>query len=486
MSGTRVSRRDWLKLGGLGGSAALLGSCSRKDSEAEVRGIVFMVSDGMSHGVLTMAENFSHIVNGRGTRWWKLIADQEATRGLMETSSANSYVTDSAAASSAWGGGVKIDNRAVNVRPDGTESVPIMRHLKSLGHRTGLVTSTTITHATPAGFAAVTANRDDEHLIAPQYAGVVDILLGGGMKFFDPKQRVDSRDALSLYGKGGYSFAGDRDGLLSMGKSDRILGLFSDGHLPYEVDRLNSPELLKKVPSLAEMSGLALSNLLTGGKKFLLQVEGGRVDHGAHTNDIAGLLWDQLAFDDAIAKVLDLVEGREDILVVVTSDHGNANPGLNGTGEEYGESDKAFASIAEMTSSYESLFGLWKKSEDLTTASLTSAVREKLGFTLRKKESEALLTAFEEEATRAVDKALKAEGKPYEEKKGSRLDWSSQLNNVPGLMGQFAGNHTGIGWTGTSHTSDPTMISAIGPQARRFSGIVPNQEVHRHFLELLG
>jgi alkaline phosphatase len=50
----------------------------------------------------------------------------------------------------------------------------------------------------------------------------------------------------------------------------------------------------------------------------------------------------------------------------------------------------------------------------------------------------------------------------------------------------MTGNHTGIGWTGTSHTSDPTMISAIGPQAERFSGIVPNQEVHRHFLELLG
>jgi alkaline phosphatase len=48
------------------------------------------------------------------------------------------------------------------------------------------------------------------------------------------------------------------------------------------------------------------------------------------------------------------------------------------------------------------------------------------------------------------------------------------------------GNHTGIGWTGTSHTSDPTMISAIGPQSERFSGIVPNHEVHRHFLELLG
>ena len=229
-----------MKLGGLGGAGAILSSCSGKKtpSEAQVNGIVFMVADGMSQGVLTMAENFSQIVHSKGTRWWELIADTKTVSGLMETSSANSYVTDSAAASSAWGGGVKIDNRSVNVRPDGSESEPIMRRLKKAGLRTGLVTSTTITHATPAGFAAVTKNRDDEHLIAPQYAGTVDILLGGGMKFFDPRQRVDSRDALGLYEKGGYKILRNRDALLKA-EGNKILGLFRDGHMPYEVDRLN-------------------------------------------------------------------------------------------------------------------------------------------------------------------------------------------------------------------------------------------------------
>lgn len=68
---------------------------------------------------------------------------------------------------------------------------------------------------------------------------------------------------------------------------------------------------------------------------------------------------------------------------------------------------------------------------------------------------------------------------------GKAIEWSDQLDNPNGLLGQFAGNHTGVGWTGVSHTSDPTMISAIGPQAQRFSGIVPNQLIHQHFIELL-
>lgn len=466
----RIGRRDWLKLGGLGGAANLFSSCSPTKSPATspapapVRGIVFMVSDGMSHGVLTMAEDFSRITRDQGTSWWQLLAHRESAQGLMETSSANSYVTDSAAASSAWGGGVKVNNASVNIRPDGSESVPIMRQLKALGHRTGLVTTTTITHATPAGFAAVTPRRDDEHLIAPQYLGVVDILLGGGMRFFDPRSRPDSRNLLKSYTDAGYSLVRDRDSIPSS-PTDRVLGLFTDSHLPYEVDRLNSPALAAAIPSLSEMTAFALGDFLSRPEKFLLQIEGGRVDHGAHTNDVAALLWDQLAFDDALAEVMRLTAGRDDILAIVTSDHGNANPGLNGTGKEYLLSDDAFKSIARMTGSYESLFKI-KKDEplDIPAAALTSMIREKLGFTLKSSESAMLRESLLQ--------------KPV-------IEWAAQLANPYGLLGQFAGNHTGIGWTGTSHTSDPTIISAIGPQSSRFSGIVPNQRFHQHFLDLL-
>lgn len=423
-----------------------------------------MVSDGMSNGVLTMAENFSRLSRGRGTRWWELINDPASVRGFMESSSANSFVTDSAAAASAWGGGVKVNNGAINIRPDGSESTPILRELKKLGRRTGLVTTASVTHATPAGFAAVTGSRDDEHLIAPQYLGVVDLIMGGGKNFFEAEKRVDSRDVLTPYAKAGYELIEDRDALLKS-KSDKVLGLFSGGHIPFEVDRLNSTELMGKVPSLAEMSEVALRNLSGHPEKFLLQIEGARIDHAAHANDVAGLLWDQLAFDDAVAKVLELVAGRNDILVVVTSDHGNANPGLNGTGKRYAGSNAAFERIIGMTGSYEKLFEDWGRSPENTPERLAAMIKDRLGFSLKPEESAELYASVTT---------------------GKVSEWSAQHKNPHGLLGQFAGNRTGVGWTGTSHTSDPTMISVIGPQAERFSGIVPNHEVHRHFIELLG
>ena len=63
---------------------------------------------------------------------------------------------------------------------------------------------------------------------------------------------------------------------------------------------------------------------------------------------------------------------------------------------------------------------------------------------------------------------------------------NNSLEKSEGLLGQFIGNHTGIGWTGTNHTSDPTPVSAIGPQSERFSGIVKNTDVFRHLVEILG
>jgi alkaline phosphatase len=454
---SRMGRREWIKLGGIGSALAVLGGGKAKASEAlPVRGIVFMVSDGMSAGVLSMAEKFSQITRGKSSRWWELLSDPAAVSGLMETSSANSYVTDSAAASSAWGGGSKVNNGSINIRPDGAEQEPIMRRFKKNGCRTGLVSTASITHATPAGFAAVTKNRDDEHLIAPQYLGVVDILLGGGAKFFD--------DELTEFEKVGYEILNNRESL-AKSSAQRVLGLFSESHMPYEIDRISDDELAAKVPSLAEMSELALKNFLAQPEKFLLQIEGARIDHAAHANDIGALLSDQLAFDDAVAKVLELVADRQDILIIITSDHGNANPGLNGTGSEYKDSNQAFQSITRRRASHEKLLSMWEASAEKSPKTLNALVAKELGFSLSHSESLALMASLNQ--------------KPF-------VEWSEQLQSPVGLLGQMAGNHTGIGWTGTSHTSDPTILTAIGPEAQRFSGLVVNTEIHRHLIEILG
>jgi alkaline phosphatase len=421
-----------------------------------------MVSDGMSHGVIPLAEALSVRTRKRSTRWWELLQSPAAVHGLMDNASSNSLVTDSAAASSAWGGGQRVPNGHVNVTDKGRHVEPIGATLRAEKCRLGLVTTATVTHATPAGFAAISPGRDDEQGIAPQYLDRADIILGGGSQFFDPARRKDKRDLFGDFAKAGYEVVRDRDQLLAA-KSPRLLGTFSSSHVPYSVDRDNDPDVAKKVPTLAEMTDAALSRFLAGDAPFLLQVEGARVDHAAHANDIAGLLWDQLAFDDAVATVMSTLAGRDDILVIVTSDHGNANPGLNGMGSSYRRTNEAFARVAGMTSSHERLFDGWKSKQG-GTRELVDLVQRKLGFKPTDPEAEALLDTMA--------------GKPVKE-------WNHLLANPPGILGQIAGNHTGIGWTGTVHTADMTLITAAGPRADQFRGLVRNDSVHDRLLEIL-
>lgn len=466
---SEIGRRDWLKAASLTSAAAVF---SNSIASAEttgkpagmVRGVIFMVSDGMSPGVLTLAENYSKLTRKRGTQWWSLMNDRNAARGLMDTASANSLVTDSAAASSSWGGGQRVNNGAINVSPEGKEITPIAAILKKKDVRIGLVSTATITHATPAGFASTTAKRGDEDDIAPQYLDRVDVILGGGSGHFNGKDRGDKRDLAGDFAKAGYGVVSNRDGLLAA-REEKLLGTFTRGHLPFTIDRDQNPEMAKVVPTLTEMSQAAVTRFLASDKPFLLQIEGARIDHAAHLNDIGALLNEQLAFDDALAAVLTLIAKRDDILVVVTSDHGNSNPGLNGTGNAYTETTQRFARIANMKSSYERLFGEWDKIKDGTSEQLTKLIKQNLDFTLKPDEATALIEIFQKHPV---------------------VEWNEQLSKPEGLLGQFAGNRTAIGWTGTSHTCDPTLVSALGPQSDRFAGMVRNSDVFGHLMEALG
>lgn len=464
-----IDRRSWLKSAGLVSAASFLSgthaaAAEKKTPAKKVRGVVFMVSDGMSPGVLSLAEAYSQLTRQRSTQWWQLLNTPSATRGLMDNASANSLVTDSAAASSAWGGGQRVNNGSINVNPDGKEITPIAALLRKKNATIGLVTTATVTHATPAGFAASVSSRSDEQLIAPQYLERVDIILGGGSGYFDAKQRRDQRDLADDFKKSGYEVVSDRDQLLAS-KNPKILGTFAKGHLPFSLDREHDASLAASVPSLAEMTQAALGRFLAGDKPFLLQVEGARIDHAAHLNDIGALLGDQIAFDDAVAAVLAMTAKHDDILVVVTSDHGNSNPGLNGMGDGYNESNQHFRNIARFKASHERVFGEWNAKPNGDASTIGALVTEHLGFDLKKSEAEALIAILHKESV---------------------VEWNHQLEKPEGLLGQFAGNHTGIGWTGTTHTSDPTLLSAIGPQSSRFSGIIRNSDVFGHLMELLG
>lgn len=446
--------------------------------------IIHLVSDGMSMGTLSCANHLSQVIRKCPLTWMELYRRPEVVPAWMDTRSLNSLVTDSAAASSSWGSGSRVKNGALNRLPDGRALRTLAELFGQQGWVRGLVTTTEITHATPAGFAASVSSRSDADTIARQYLERrIEVLLGGGRQYFDPKRRGDHRDLEQEYTAWGYHVFQDRETLLSAPARGRWLGLFADGHLPYTVDRRSSPSLQQRVPTLAEMTQRALEHLEPYGA-FLLQVEGGRVDHGAHASDAPAMLYDQLAFDEAIDVCLKFQADQGNTLIVITTDHGNSDPALLGMGSDYGDSPALLKNLERATCSFGEIQSRWVKAAG-------PGARQKRKSADGGSERDVLVV--EPEVVRSVLEETTGyrPARDYAERFAGYLagDWRpvfGQLDAPSAQLGQLLANYYGIGWTGTNHTSDHVPLVALGPGAGRFGGFIDNTDVFRLYTELAG
>jgi alkaline phosphatase len=263
----------------------------------------------------------------------------------------------------------------------------------------------------------------------------------------------------------------NRDELLQLQpQPTKALGAFASSHLPFTIDRDHNEQLAHAVPTLAEMTTAALGILSRShsDQGFLLQVEGGRVDHAAHANDAAAMLHDQLAFDDAITVVLDFQGKNPDTLVVITTDHGTANPGLNGMGRYYGKSTRHFEKVAAFDASFEAMgaeLDAAGHAQDPSADVLIDMLRTHTGLAIDKDDAQAIADAL---AGREL------------------CEISRQLATIPGIIGQVLGNHIGIQWTGITHTADWVLLMAVGPGSERFCGLHPCTDAFVIMTELLG
>lgn len=431
--------------------------------EARAKNIIFCVSDGMSAGVPSMADQFRDFAYGRRGVWRELMRRRDVVQGVMDTRSLNSMMTDSAAAATSWGSGSLVLNGAINYLPGIGELTPLYDLLGRAGMRRGLVTTATITHATPSGFAVSSAKRSAEPEIARQYLQRgVEVLMGGGDDFFSAEKRADKLDVYGEFAAKGYSIVKDRDGLRAV-SGEKVLGIFSSGQIPYSVDRSHDSEIERIVPTLAEMTQSAIDRLKGGRDGFVLQIEGARIDHAAHPNDLAGLIFDQLAFEDAVDLAMQFAEEDGETLVVVTSDHGNANPGLSNGPAGYGDGN-GLGRLTRMTSSYERMLHELRAAD---AAGVRDLVVEKLGVEMTG-----------HQAAKVVAGLKGGEDSPMREFGNYRF--------ATAALSMAVGTATGVGWSSGNHTSDWTLLSTFGPGAELFGGMVRNYEVFGKLLSLRG
>lgn len=455
----KLSRRSLLGTGiagaagiasGAGAFASLQGMGSK---QSKIKNIIFLVVDGMAMQTLGIVDILSQLNGGKSSYWGWLMDQKFVTNGLQATRSLNSVVTDSAAASSAWGSGQHIFNGMINMYPDQTALKTLTTLMHEKGVRTGLVTTTTITHATPSGFAISIVNRDLEPIIAEKHlTSGVDVLMGGGNRHFAGDKRKDKRDLYPEFEKAGYTVVKNREALMET-KSKKVLGIFSDSHLPFSVDRNNSPELQKTVPTLAEMTKHAIDNLKDSKNGFLLQVEGGKVDHAGHANDLASLVYDQIAFEEAVKVAVEFALKDKETLVIITADHATGGPSLNGMGEEYADSNKGILTVNGMKASYEVLARKFGASP--TADSVRDIVKADLGLELSAAEAAAIVAGQKGQGPFNISGFLKASGM---------------------TMANILGNHTAVTWTSGNHTAEHVMVTALGPGSEMIKGLTRNVE----------
>lgn len=327
-----------------GGLAVGQSGMTLESGNGDVKNVILLVGDGMGYAHTSIAR----LVKGE-----KLNMDMIKTAGSVTTQSADSLVTDSAAAGTAIAIGFKTNNGMISISPEGESLKTVLEAARAKGKKTGLVSNAKITDATPAVFASHVPDRADEVSIAAQVLGTgVEVILGGGRGYFLPVQsggkRTDNRDLTAEAVADGYSYVTTADELTGV-QSGKVLGLFHDNHMNFAIDRD-----LTKQPSLAEMTGKAISLLDNKKEGFFLMVEGGRIDHTAHATDPAALYRDVLAFDEAVKAALDYADSNPQTMVIVVADHETGGLIIGTGGEDVG-ADIGFLNNVKKSAGYMAL-----------------------------------------------------------------------------------------------------------------------------------
>lgn len=271
------------------------------------------------------------IGDGTGVTYWsaaklsssRLAIEDFPVVGLVDVEASNSRITDSAAGATAYASGVRTFIGAIGVRAD-SQAVPTVLELaERRGMATGLVASATLTHATPGAFAAHVPSRNYHMEIAEGIASAgIDVLLGGGRRFFDPAIRPDGVDLLARLSRNAtYVTTADQFRALSMDTVKTLVGLFED---------LNPLGATVREPQLGELTRGALEVLAKDEDGFFLMVEGSQIDWRGHENaPLRDVIAEVLDFDIAIRAALQFQRTHPNTLIVVTADHSTGGLALH-------------------------------------------------------------------------------------------------------------------------------------------------------------
>lgn len=445
--------------------------------------VFYFIGDGMGTAHRQLADEYSRVI-GRGA----LVMDTFKSRALVATHSANSAVTDSAAAGTALACGVKTKNGMLGVDVSTNPVYSCAWAAKQRGMKVGIISTVMTTHATPGAFYAHQPNRGLSYEIAIELAHSGFEFFGGGgldSKYKDPKAKSFHKygHAYRYAESKGYRVVRTLKDFEQLKRGDgKVLTRFTDSQLPCEIE-VREP---RKTPSLKQLV-LKAVEMLDGPEGFFIMAEGGRVDWASHANDPASLMHEVLALDDAVKVALEFCDRHpEETLIIVTADHETGGLAL----ERNAQSLAVDAGVLT--------------NQTCSVGKFSSIVRKRLAKNpdLDFKEVEPLITEcfglkFSGDASR--DKMVLSAGEIERLKRNFEIDRATskaKISENTGYMDRkmyiFAkavkeciDARAGVKWSTGSHTGAKVLCTAKGCGEGDFTGELDNTDIAKKLKALL-
>ena len=270
----------------------------------KVKNIILLIGDGMGLSQVSASQFYNKKTSN---------FERFPVIGLTKTSSTSDLITDSAAAATAFASGIKTYNGALGVNTDTLAVKTIVEEISKIGISTGIISTSSIVHATPAAFYTHTKKRSMYEDIASQLVSSdIDFFAGGGINYFN--DRKDKRNLILELEKKGFSINTE-----SLPKNTKPVLNKKQGYL---LAPNGMPKMLDgRGEFLTNATKLAIESLSSNEEGFFLMIEGAQIDWGGHDNDADYLISELIDFDNTIGVALDFAKLNGETLVIVTADH---------------------------------------------------------------------------------------------------------------------------------------------------------------------
>lgn len=442
--------------------------------------VFYFIGDGMAMPQIDSTQIFKGALNSTNPmNKEKVNFASFPYQGMQATYSANTFITESAAAGTALATGHKTNNDVLGVDPTKQIKYTSMAELaRDKGMKVGIVSSVSIDHATPGAFYAHQSSRKNLYEIGVELANSnFDYFAGGG--FLQPTgKKKDKESVLSIAQQKGYKVVNDENAIRSLqAKDGKVIAiqpeLAGEEAMQYDIDRGSRL-------SLADFTRKGIE-MLENPNGFFMMVEGGKIDWSCHANDAATTVRDVMAFEQAISEALAFYAKHPDeTLIVVTGDHETGGMTIGFAGTEYAT---AFNKLTTQNLSFEEFDKLIKNyrstvgAEEANLDDWLPVLAQRFGLTD--------LTDFDKARLSAALAASMVDPKQRTKDEQSYLLYGT-YEPFSVTATHILNQKAGIGWTTYAHTGVSIPVFAQGVGGEQFQGSYDNTDVAKKVMNAMG